>query len=126
MNFKEAGTDLKNQFISTAHTSKVIKWGTSLRRTNLTDMIKPSFVPRGYKLVPIQNHLNLKVEYEQEEDGRVIADVTSVPGALAWDEDKQKAALKALAIAFEIILDEVAHNERAVASLGNIQVDGLE
>lgn len=43
------------------------------------------------------------VEMDREEDGRYIADVPSVPGAVAYGETKQAAKWRALAIADEAL-----------------------
>ena len=42
--------------------------------------------------------MELKVEFEREEDGRWIAEVTSIPGAMAYGSTKNEAGAKAEAI----------------------------
>jgi predicted RNase H-like HicB family nuclease len=43
-----------------------------------------------------------KIEFERETDGRWIAEVPSVPGAMAYGKTKQEAEFNALAIAIAI------------------------
>jgi predicted RNase H-like HicB family nuclease len=43
------------------------------------------------------------IEFEREDDGRWIADVPTIPGAMAYGATKHEAELKARAIADHII-----------------------
>ena len=51
--------------------------------------------------------LALTFEYEQEADGRWIAEIPEVPGALAYGETKEEAAAKAEVIALRTIADQI-------------------
>jgi len=43
--------------------------------------------------------MDYEIEFEQEDDGRWIAEITSLPGVMAYGASKQEAASKAQAIA---------------------------
>jgi predicted RNase H-like HicB family nuclease len=55
--------------------------------------------------------MNLKIEIEQEEDGRFIADVIDFPGVLAYGNTRQEAVAKVQALALRVLADKVAHYE---------------
>ena len=55
--------------------------------------------------------MTLKVELDLEEDGRWLADVVDVPGAMAYGETRDVAAGNAEAIALRAIADQVEHRE---------------
>ena len=54
-----------------------------------------------------------RVEAEQEVDGRWIAEIPQVPGALAYGVSKEKAVNKAYAIALSSVADDVEHSNGA-------------
>jgi len=56
------------------------------------------------------------VETELETDGRWIAEIPQVPGALAYGTTKEEAVNKAYAIALRSIADEVEHSNAAPPS----------
>ena len=39
--------------------------------------------------------MNFRIEFEQEEDGRWIAEVVDIPGVLAYGKSREEAMLKA-------------------------------
>jgi predicted RNase H-like HicB family nuclease len=51
------------------------------------------------------------VESEQEEDGRWLAEVTALPGVLAYGTTKAEANAKAQALALCVMSDRIDHNE---------------
>ena len=53
----------------------------------------------------------LTIETEQEADGRWIAEVPALPGALAYGTTQAKARAHAAALAFRIIADLIDHGE---------------
>ncbi len=55
--------------------------------------------------------MELRVETEQEVDGRWIAEVVNVPGALAYGKTKLEAVAKAEAIAFRALADRLENGE---------------
>ncbi|HEY0565753.1 MAG TPA: hypothetical protein VGC88_09225 [Terriglobales bacterium] len=46
-------------------------------------------------------------EFEREEDGRWIADITDVPGAFAYGNTREEALAKAEAIALRALASEL-------------------
>jgi predicted RNase H-like HicB family nuclease len=57
--------------------------------------------------------LRFIVETELETDGRWIAEIPQVPGALAYGATKEEALNKAYAIALRSIADDVEHSDEA-------------
>lgn len=51
------------------------------------------------------------VEIEQEEDGRWIAEVLELPGALAYGETVEEVQAKAQALALRLVADRLEHGE---------------
>ena len=46
--------------------------------------------------------VNYRIEFEQEEDGRWIADIPELPGAMAYGPSKDEAESKVRAIALQV------------------------
>ena len=63
----------------------------------------------------------LTIEIDQEEDGRWIAEIVEIAGALAYgaNPDEAKAKAKAKAIALRALADQLEHGE-ASTDLSNI------
>ena len=57
--------------------------------------------------------LRFVVETELETDGRWIAEIPQVPGALAYGKTKEEAINKAYAIALRSVADDVEHSQEA-------------
>ena len=57
--------------------------------------------------------LRFVVETELETDGRWIAEIPQVPGALAYGTTKEEAVNKAYAIALRSVADDVEHSHDA-------------
>jgi len=53
----------------------------------------------------------LRIESEQEEDGRWIAEVPALPGVLLYGTSKVDASAKAQALALRVIADRLEHGE---------------
>jgi predicted RNase H-like HicB family nuclease len=62
---------------------------------------------------------SLAVEIEREDDGRWIAEVPAVPGALAYGATPEEAAARAEALALRVIAERLEHGEPAP------EIDGL-
>lgn len=54
----------------------------------------------------------MKIEIEKEEDGRWIAEVTDLPGVMAYGNTQEEAIAKAEALALRVIADRLDHGER--------------
>jgi predicted RNase H-like HicB family nuclease len=59
--------------------------------------------------------LDYKIETEQEEDGRWIAEVVGLPGVLAYGSSKQEAIANVEAIAFRVIADRIDDSKIATS-----------
>ncbi|MDR3422753.1 MAG: type II toxin-antitoxin system HicB family antitoxin [Xanthobacteraceae bacterium] len=55
--------------------------------------------------------LMFRIESEQEEDGRWIAEVPALPGVLAYGQTKADASAKVQALALRVITDRLDHGE---------------
>ena len=53
----------------------------------------------------------LTIEIEQEADGRWIAEVTALPGVLAYGATEAEARSRAAALACPVIADLIEHGE---------------
>ncbi len=53
----------------------------------------------------------LRVELEQEDDGRWIAEVVALPGVLAYGSTREEAFASAQALALRVIADRLEHGE---------------
>jgi len=56
--------------------------------------------------------LRFTVETELETDGRWIAEIPQVPGALAYGATKEEATNRAYAIALRSVADDVEHSQQ--------------
>jgi predicted RNase H-like HicB family nuclease len=57
--------------------------------------------------------VNLSVELEREEDGRWIAEVTALPGVLAYGDTRDQALASAEALALRVLAERLEHGEQA-------------
>jgi predicted RNase H-like HicB family nuclease len=55
--------------------------------------------------------MNLAVETEQETDGRWIAEIPQIPGALAYGSDRRKAISRVEALALRVRADHLEHGK---------------
>lgn len=53
----------------------------------------------------------LKIEIEQETDGRFIAEVSDLPGVMAYGQTREEALAKVEAIALRTLADRVEQGE---------------
>ena len=58
--------------------------------------------------------VNLSIEYDDESDGRVIAEIEALPGCLAYGSTKEEAARRVQALALRVIADKIEHGEMAL------------
>lgn len=52
-----------------------------------------------------------KIEIEQEEDGRYIAEIIELPGVLVYGNSQQEAILKVQALALRVLADQLEQSE---------------
>ena len=55
--------------------------------------------------------MKLKVELEQEEDGRWIAEVPDLAGVLAYGASKEQARARVQALALRVLAERLEHGE---------------
>ena len=60
--------------------------------------------------------MQFTIEYEQEEDGRWLAEVLELPGVLAYGQTMQQAMARVEALALRVLADRLEHDE-AVATM---------
>jgi predicted RNase H-like HicB family nuclease len=53
----------------------------------------------------------LSIEVEQEEDGRWLAEVPAIPGALAYGQTREEAIERAQALSLRVLADRLDHGE---------------
>lgn len=61
--------------------------------------------------------MTLTIETERELDGRWIAEVMEIPGAMAYGETRKDAVAKAQALALRVIAERIEHGEDETALL---------
>ena len=62
--------------------------------------------------------MDYQIEFEMEDDGRWIAEIPALPGAMAYGTTKQEAESKVQAIALRVIADTL---ERDHATTDHVQ-----
>ncbi len=55
--------------------------------------------------------MTFSMEYEQEDDGRWLAEVLELPGALACGRTVQEAVSQVQALGLRIVADKIEHRE---------------
>jgi predicted RNase H-like HicB family nuclease len=62
-------------------------------------------------MVPGELSMSYRVEIEQEDDGRWIAEVVELPGVLAYGNSADQALANAQALALRVLADRLEHGE---------------
>jgi predicted RNase H-like HicB family nuclease len=57
--------------------------------------------------------VTLTVEFDREEDGRVLADIRALPGVMAYGASREEALVKVKALALHVLADMIEHGELA-------------
>jgi predicted RNase H-like HicB family nuclease len=60
----------------------------------------------------------LSIEVEQEDDGRWLAEVTDLPGVMAYGQSRQEAIDRVQALSLRVLADRLEHGE-SVPAMGN-------
>ena len=63
--------------------------------------------------------MNFNVEFEQEDDGRWIAEISDIPGVLAYGVTPLQAGAKARALALRVLADRL-ENETSIPGINSI------
>jgi predicted RNase H-like HicB family nuclease len=53
----------------------------------------------------------MKIEVEQEEDGRWIAEVCDLPGVMVYGQSRDEAVRQVQALAMRVLADKLDHGE---------------
>ena len=56
--------------------------------------------------------MTFTIKYEQEEDGRWIAEVLELPGVMVYGDSIEEAGNRVRALALRVIADQIEHGER--------------
>ena len=59
--------------------------------------------------------MKFTVEYEQEEDGRWLAEVKELPGVMTYGKDPDDAVARAQALALRVVADKLENGENIPA-----------
>lgn len=59
--------------------------------------------------------MKFTVEYEQEEDGRWLAEVLEMPGVLAYGKNPDEAVAHVQALALRVVADRLENGESVAA-----------
>lgn len=57
--------------------------------------------------------MRFKVELEEEEDGRWIAEIRALPGVMVYGKTRRQAVASVQALAFRVLADRLEHGETA-------------
>ena len=55
--------------------------------------------------------MKFKMETEQEQDGRLIAEIVELPGVMKYGKTRQEAIAQVEALALRVIADRIEHGE---------------
>lgn len=64
--------------------------------------------------------MTLTIEFEQEADGRWIAEIPQLPGVLVSGDSQEKAAQLARALAFRVLADQIESGEINASTLNSV------
>lgn len=55
--------------------------------------------------------MNFTIEFDQEADGRWVAEVIEIPGAMVYGKTKDEASAKVQALALRVLAEQLEHQE---------------
>jgi predicted RNase H-like HicB family nuclease len=64
--------------------------------------------------------MTLMIELEQEADGRWVAEVPQLPGALVYGDTQGRAAQLVRALAFRVLADQIEAGDVDASSVTNV------
>jgi predicted RNase H-like HicB family nuclease len=68
---------------------------------------------RSLPIGSMEESMDLTIEYEQETDGRWIAEVLELPGVLSYGPTRDAAIAHVQALALRVLADRLEHDEAA-------------
>lgn len=60
---------------------------------------------------------SFKVEFEQEEDGRWLAEISDLPGVMAYGNDRKEAEVAVVALALRVLADRTEQRKKPPKSI---------
>ena len=66
--------------------------------------------------------MRFQFEIEREEDGRWIAEIPEVPGAMAYGETEEEAKAKAYALALYAVADDVEKSKKIPDTISIVHI----
>jgi predicted RNase H-like HicB family nuclease len=66
---------------------------------------------------PDSESQSFRIEYEEEEDGRWLAEVRALPGVMAYGKTKQDAEVEVTALALRVIADRTQEARKPPKSI---------
>jgi len=64
--------------------------------------------------------MTLTIEFDQETDGRWLAEIPQLPGVLAYGETQEKAAQHVRALAFRVLADQIDSGEVDASAVASV------
>lgn len=64
--------------------------------------------------------MSLTIEYEQEEDGRWLAEVLELPGTLAYGQTREEAIARVKALALRVLAEQIEQGDHATTDFMTI------
>ena len=61
--------------------------------------------------------MNFQIEFEQEDDGRWIAEIPTLPGVMTYGNSKDEAESKVEAMALRVIADRMEREKTTMSSV---------
>ena len=58
--------------------------------------------------------MNLRIEVEQEKDGRWLAEATDLPGVMVYGNSQSEALQRVKALALRVLADRLEHGEAVI------------
>jgi len=55
--------------------------------------------------------VTFRIEVEQEEDGRWIAEISEIPGAMVYGKSREDAVSRVEALALRVLAERIEHGE---------------
>ncbi len=61
--------------------------------------------------------MRLQIEFDREEDGRHTAEISSLPGVLAYGATREEAEVRVEALALRVIADQIERDNRSTPGI---------
>jgi predicted RNase H-like HicB family nuclease len=66
--------------------------------------------------------VNLRIEIDQEDDGRWLTEVPDLPGVMAYGQTREEAVARVKALALRVLADRFEHGEEVPEFAGVFSV----